>query len=114
LIALNEYLLRRSQAGQTTVLVVDNAQKLGADLLDEIELLGNLENRQGRLPQVIFAGQLNFEHQLEIAVLRDSRQRLLATSQLAELDADQTSEYVESKLAQAGASEGASVMEETA
>jgi general secretion pathway protein A len=102
LIALNEYLLRRSQGGQTTVLVVDNAQKLGVNLLDEIELLGSLENRRGRLPQVIFAAQANFERQLEEAEMRDLQQRLLVSSQPAELDVKQTSEYVESRLAQAG------------
>ena len=79
LIALNEYLLKRSQAGQTTVLIVDNAQKLSADVLEEIELPGNLENRRGRLLQVIFAAQPSFEHQLEKAELRGLRRTRMRT-----------------------------------
>ena len=102
LIALNEYLVKRSQAGQTTVLIIDSAQKLGVGVLEEIELLGNLENRRGRLLQVIFAAQPSFERQLEKAELRGLRQRLLLRSRLAPLQAEQTSKYVESRLAKAG------------
>ena len=65
LIALNEYLLERSRAGQTTALVVDSAEKLSTEVLEEIELLGNLENRDGRLLQVVFAAQPSFERQLD-------------------------------------------------
>ena len=102
LIALNEYLAKRSQAGQSTVLIVDNAQKLGVDVLEEIELLGNLENRRGHLLQVIFAAQPSFERQLETSELRGLRQRLLLRSRLAPLQADQVSGYVECRLAKAG------------
>jgi general secretion pathway protein A len=102
LIALNEYLLRRSQEGQTTVLIVDSAQKLGVDVLEEIELLGNLENRRGRLLQVIFAAQPSFDRQLEKAELRGLRQRMLMRARLGPLQCAQTSQYVESRLAQAG------------
>ena len=104
LIALNEYLVKRSLAGQTTVLIVDNAQKLGADVLEEIELLGNLENRRGRLLQVIFAAQPSFERLLEKSELRGLRQRLLLRSRLGPFEAGQISEYVESRLAKAGLS----------
>ena len=102
LIALNEYLLRRSQEDQTTVLIVDSAQKLGVDVLEEIELLGNLENRRGRLLQVIFAAQPSFERQLAKAELRGLRQRLLSRSRLAPLQTEQVSAYVECRMAKAG------------
>jgi general secretion pathway protein A len=102
LIALNEYLVERCQAGQTTVLIVDDAQKLGADVLEEIELLGNLENRRGRLLQVILAAQPSLERQLEKSELRGLRQRLLSRSRLDRLQAEQISEYVECRLAKAG------------
>jgi general secretion pathway protein A len=102
LIALNEYLVKRSQAGQSTVLIVDNAQKLGTEVLEEIELLGNLENRRGHLLQVIFAAQPSFERQLETPELRGLRQRLVLRSRVTPLHAEQVSEYVECRLAKAG------------
>jgi general secretion pathway protein A len=102
LIALNEYLVGRSRAGQTTVLLFDNAQKLPTDVLEEIELLGNLENRRERLLQVVFAAQPSFEEHLAKPELRGLRQRLLSRSRLGPLSADQTIEYVESRMAKAG------------
>ena len=102
LIALNEYLLRRSQEGQTTVLIVDSAQKLSVEVLEEIELLGNLENRRGRLLQVIFAAQPSFDRQLEKAELRGLRQRMLMRARLGPLQSEQIPQYVESRLAKAG------------
>ena len=82
LIALNEYLLERSRAGQTTALVVDNAEKLPTEVLEEIELLGNLENRDGRLLQVVFAAQPSFERQLDAPELRGLKQRLMLRARL--------------------------------
>lgn len=103
LIALNEYLLERSRAGQTTALVVDNAQKLAIEVLEEIELLGNLENRDGRLLQVVFAAQPDFERRLDAPQLRGLKQRLLLCARLERLDAIQTAAYVEHRMAKAGA-----------
>jgi general secretion pathway protein A len=102
LIALREHLFERCQAGQTTVLIVDNAQKLGVDVLEEIELLGNLENRRGSLLQVIFAAQPGFELQLESEELRGLRQRLFLHARLDRLSAEDTTSYVERRLNKAG------------
>lgn len=102
LIALSEHLFERCQAGQTTVVIVDNAQKLSADVLEEIELLGNLENRRGPLLQVIFAAQPGFELQLESAELRGLRQRLFLRAKLDRLSSEDTAIYVEGRLKKAG------------
>src|ERR1019366_5363434 len=61
LMALNEHLMRRSLKGLTTALLIDDAQKLSADVLDEIELLSNLETRKGKLLQVAMAARPEFE-----------------------------------------------------
>ena len=103
LIALNEHLLDRSRAGQTTALVVDNAEKLSIEVLEEIELLGNLENRDGRLLQVVFAAQPDFERRLDAPQLRALKQRLLLCARLERFDAIQTAAYVEHRMAKAGA-----------
>jgi general secretion pathway protein A len=104
LIALNEHLVRQCQAGQTTALIIDNAQKLQPEVLEEIELLGNLENRSGKLLQVVFAGQPSFEFRLERPELRGLRQRLLLRARLGPLSEDHTAAYVSSRLTVAGGS----------
>jgi general secretion pathway protein A len=102
LIALNEYLLERSRAGLTTALVVDSAEKLSTQVLEEIELLGNLENRDGRLLQVVFAAQPSFERQLDAPELRGLKQRLMLRARLDPLDATQTVAYIEHRMMAAG------------
>ncbi len=102
LIALNERLVAQCQAGQTTALIIDNAQKLQPEVLEEIELLGNLENRHGKLLQVVLAGQPSFERRLDLPELRGLRQRLLARARLSELSEEQTAGYIASRLDAAG------------
>jgi general secretion pathway protein A len=102
LIALNDHLLARTQRGLTTALIVDNAQKLRPDVLEEIEMLGNLENRQGPLLQVVFAAQPNFEQQLEKSELRGLRQRILSRVRLQPLGAQELATYVAWRLAKVG------------
>ena len=103
LIALTDYLVKQALTGQTVALIVDNAQKLSTDVLEEIELLGNLENRGGPLLQVVFAAQSGFEQQLEKPELRG----LPASASFHGRDwirstPEETAAYVESRLAHAG------------
>ena len=102
LIALNEYLLERSRTGQATALVVDSAEKLSTEVLEEIELLGNLENRDGRLLQVVFAAQPGFERRLDVPQLRGLKQRLMFRARLEPLDAVETAAYIAHRMAAAG------------
>ena len=62
-----QLLLERAAAGRTTVLIVDEAHNLDWDVLEEIRLLGNLENRRGKLLQIILAGQQELDRKLEAA-----------------------------------------------
>jgi general secretion pathway protein A len=101
-IALNEHLAARSSAGLTTALIVDNAQKLSTEVLEEIELLGNLETRNGRLLQVVFAGQPSFERRLDAPELRGLKQRLLTRARLEPLDEKQTAAYILHRMEKAG------------
>src|SRR6476469_5689848 len=70
LLALNNFLLERTSAGRTTVLIVDEAHNLEWDVLEEIRLLGNMENRRGKLIQVTLAGQPELDRKLEAPAFR--------------------------------------------
>src|SRR3954467_12927312 len=76
LLALNNMLLERAGAGRTTVLIVDEAHNLDWDVLEEIRLLGNLENRRGKLLQIILAGQQELDDKLERPEYRQLKQRI--------------------------------------
>ena len=56
---------RQSERGSTAVLIVDECHNLEWDVLEEIRMLGNLENRHGKLLQVILAGQPEFDRKLD-------------------------------------------------
>ena len=102
LIALNDALLDRAQQGGTTVLIADDADRLRRDVLEEIELLGNLETRHGNLLQVVFAARPGFEEQLERYRLTGLRQRILLRARLEPLGEAETAAYIERRLEKAG------------
>ena len=64
LFALNTLLVEQAQEGKTVVLIVDEAHNLEWEVLEEIRLLGNLENRHGKLLQIIIAGQPELDRKL--------------------------------------------------
>ena len=78
--ALNQMLLDRANAGEITVLIVDEAHNLEWDVLEEIRLLGNLENRRGKLLQIILAGQQEFDRKLDAPEYRQFKQRIALRS----------------------------------
>jgi type II secretory pathway predicted ATPase ExeA len=102
LYALNELLIRQANEGRTTVLIVDEAHNLEWDVLEEIRMLGNLENRTGKMIQVVLAGQPEFDRKLDAPNLRQLKQRVVLRCTLHPFTPDETIEYVESRLAKAG------------
>jgi general secretion pathway protein A len=102
LFALNQLLLDRGNSGGTTVLIVDEAHNLGWEVLEEIRLLGNLENRRGKLLQIILAGQPELDRKLEAQEYRQLKQRIALRCALRPFDASQTAEYIGSRMARAG------------
>jgi general secretion pathway protein A len=102
LVALNEMLLERAQAGRTTALIVDEAHNFGWDVLEEIRLLGNLENRRGKLLQIVIAGQQELDVKLERPEYRQLKQRISLRCVLRGFDLDETEDYVDSRMARAG------------
>ena len=79
-------LLERAGAGRTTVLIVDEAHNLEWEVLEEIRLLGNLENRRGKLLQIILAGQQELDRKLEAPEFRQLKQRIALRCALRGLD----------------------------
>jgi general secretion pathway protein A len=102
LFALNSLLLQQADRGRTCVLIVDEAHNLEWDVLEEIRLLGNLENRQGKLLQIILAGQPELDRKLDAPNLRQLKQRIVLRCSLDALTAEESGAYVASRLARAG------------
>jgi len=102
LLSLNNMLLERASVGRTTVLIVDEAHNLNWDVLEEIRLLGNLENRRGKLLQIIIAGQPELDRKLEAPEFRQLKQRVALRCLLRGLDLPDSVAYMNSRMARAG------------
>jgi general secretion pathway protein A len=103
LLDLNRFLIQRHARGLITALVVDEAQALRTELLEEIRLLTNLETSQQKLLQIVLMGQPELEIVLDSPELRQLKQRVALRCQLQPLDGPQTHAYVLSRLERAGA-----------
>jgi type II secretory pathway predicted ATPase ExeA len=104
LMRLNQWLLERYRAGETTVLIVDEAQNLTYPVLEEIRLLTNLETSTEKLLQIVLAGQPELEEKLKLPELRQLRQRIMLRCKTTPLTKEQTHDYISTRLRIAGAS----------
>lgn len=102
LFALNSLLIQQAERGRTCALIVDEAHNLEWEVLEEIRLLGNLENRQGKLLQIILAGQPELDRKLDAPNLRQLKQRIVLRCALNPLTPPETAAYIETRLARAG------------
>ncbi len=102
LFALNQLLVEQAQDGRTVVLIVDEAHNLEWEVLEEIRLLGNLENRNGKLLQIILAGQPELDRKLDAPNLRQLKQRIVLRCNLQPFTLRDAVEYIESRLDRAG------------
>ena len=114
LLDLNRFLIQRHARGLITALVIDEAQALRQDLLEEVRLLTNLETSQQKLLQIVLLGQPELEAQLDSPELRQLKQRIALRCQLLPLDEEQTKAYVLSRLERAGAKPETPVFSEQA
>jgi len=102
LFALNSLLLNQADQGRTTVLIVDEAHNLDWEVLEEIRLLGNMENRRGKLIKIVLAGQPELDRKLEAPNLRQLKQRIVLRCNLEPFSPEDTAQYVITRLAKAG------------
>ena len=100
---LNAFLLKRHQQGLTTLLAVDEAHHLSAEILEEIRLLTNLETAQRKLLQIVLAGQPELDQKLDSLGLRQLKQRIALRCRLEALNLEETRKYMARRLQVAGA-----------
>src|ERR1700761_4334661 len=103
LLKLNGCLLDRYRAGETAVLIVDEAQNLSLQVLEEIRLLTNLETSTEKLLQIVLTGQPELEEKLKLPQLRQLRQRITLRCRTAPLTLEETFGYIAERLRIAGA-----------
>jgi len=103
LMKLNEWLLEQFRAGQTAVLIIDEAQNLTFPVLEEIRLLTNLETASEKLIQIVLSGQPELEERLKLPQLRQLRQRMAVRCKTAPLTKEEAHAYVLERLRIAGA-----------
>lgn len=103
LLQLNQWLIERFRAGSTPVLIVDEAQGLSFELLEEIRLLLNLEAASEKLLQILLVGQPELEDKLRRPEMRQLRQRIEVHCRTAPLTLAESRRYIADRLRIAGA-----------
>jgi len=99
---LNRFLLAETAAGRTVVLVIDEAQNLEPDVLEQVRLISNLETENDKLIQIILAGQPELETLLGRPDLRQLNQRIAVRYKLCSLGMNETSSYLRQRMEVAG------------
>ena len=96
--ALNEFLLEETGNGHNIVLIIDEAQNLGVEQLEQIRLLSNLETEKEKLLQIILIGQPELCEKLELSSLRQLNQRIAVRYHLLPLKRDEIKKYIRHRL----------------
>lgn len=109
---LSEALVKETEAGRKCVVVIDEAQNLSDAVLERVRLLTNFENSQGKLLQIILSGQPQLTDKLMHASLVQLRQRVSTICRLDLLTPQETKDYIDYRLQQAGYSGEALFTEE--
>ena len=99
---INEVLLQRIHAGRNIVLIIDEAQNLSFEVLEQVRLLSNLETDKQKLLQIVLMGQPELKTILSREELRQLRQRILVHYELRPLTRGDVSHYIQHRLTLAG------------
>lgn len=102
LLALNRFLIDCLAKDETVLLIVDEAQNLSPEMLEEIRLLSNLETPTSKLIQIMLVGQPELNELLRRPELRQLRQRIVLRHHLRPFSEEETAGYVEERLRLAG------------
>jgi general secretion pathway protein A len=100
--ALTRYLLVTHADGQNNVLIIDEAQNLSTDVLEQLRLLTNLETSERKLLQIVLIGQPELREMLDRPELQQLAQRVIARFHLKALTEDETASYIRHRLSVAG------------
>ena len=99
---LNEFLLERAHADDCVVLILDEAQDLSDELLEDVRLLSNLETEDRKLLQIVLVGQPELRRKLDAPRLRQLRQRITVRYHLGPIGLAETEDYILHRLTVAG------------
>jgi len=102
LLALNHFLIDRLKRDRTTLLIIDEAQNLSPEMLEEIRLLSNLETSTSKLIQIMLVGQPELSEMLDRPDLRQLRQRIVLRHHLRSFDPGDLDAYIAERLRLAG------------
>lgn len=102
---LNQFLLKESDRGNNVVLIIDEAQNLRTQQLEQVRLLSNLETDKDKLLQIVLTGQPELNRRLSLYELRQLRQRVMVSYHISPLDTDEIASYIYHRLQIAGAKE---------
>jgi general secretion pathway protein A len=105
LLQLNRWLIERFRNGELCAIVIDDAQNLSWELLEEIRLLTNLEATSEKLLQIVLSGQPELEEKLRNPIVRQLRQRISLWCKTRPLTGEETIAYIARRLEVAGASQ---------
>jgi general secretion pathway protein A len=105
LMQLNRWLIDRFRNGELCAIVVDEAQNLSWELLEEIRLLTNLETSSEKLVQIVLSGQPELEEKLRDPSVRQLRQRISLWCRTRPLTGEETKAYVTNRLRIVGATQ---------
>lgn len=103
--ALNKHLLKRFTAGRNVVLLIDEAQNLSRDVLEQLRMLSNLETEREKLIQIALIGQPELQDLLMSPSLRQLNERITVRYDLKPLDRQSVQSYIRHRLAVAGGGE---------
>ncbi|SNB45712.1 general secretion pathway protein A [Geobacter sp. DSM 9736] len=103
---LNNFLLQENESGRTVVLVIDEAQNLAPQVLEQVRLISNLETERHKLIQIVLVGQPELRDLLSRRELRQLKQRIGVSCHLNPMKFQDTRSYVDHRLGIAGRSDG--------
>jgi len=100
---IGEFLLKQIELGKETVLIIDEAQDLTEELLEQVRLLSNIETDDRKLLQIVLMGQPELRNRLNSPRLKQLRQRITVRFHLAALSRGEVSQYIRHRLHVSGA-----------
>jgi general secretion pathway protein A len=106
LLDLNDFLIRQNEANRNSLLIIDEAQNLSPEVLEELRMLSNLETRDRKLLQIMLVGQPELESTLNMNEMRQLRQRIPGICRISMLDREGVEIYVKYRLDVARGSNG--------
>ena len=99
---IKQFLLESYRSGKQTLVIIDEAQHLSAEVLEQLRLLTNLETEQRKLLKVLLIGQPELQQKLKMPQLRQLAQRITGRYHLLPLDSSETAKYIQFRLQLAG------------